>query len=104
MSTLWEGGFYKFQQLRDQDYDFALCLGVSPFDAHCWVLPKRVLLEGWTSKATGITPQHGGSAGTDTAWLNVYPEGAPEWLNPWGGRLADAIDVISQITDQQPLL
>src|SRR5262245_39439003 len=27
-SSLWEGGFYKFQQLRDQNYDLALCLGV----------------------------------------------------------------------------
>jgi hypothetical protein len=35
-STLWRGGFYKFQQLRDQNYKFAVCLGISPFDAHCW--------------------------------------------------------------------
>lgn len=33
-STLWKGGFYKFQQFRDQDYKFVVCLGVSPFDAH----------------------------------------------------------------------
>ena len=33
-STLWKGGGYKFQQLRDQDYDLVVCLGVSPFDAH----------------------------------------------------------------------
>ena len=44
MSTLWEGGFYKFQQLRDQNYDFAICIGISPFDVHCWVLPKDVNL------------------------------------------------------------
>ena len=32
-SRLWKTGLYKFQQLRDQEYDFAICLGISPFDA-----------------------------------------------------------------------
>lgn len=30
-STQWANGGYKFQQLRDQRYDLAICLGVSPF-------------------------------------------------------------------------
>jgi len=47
-STLW-AGFYKFQQLRDQNYEFVICLGVSPFDAHCWAIPKSVLMERWRS-------------------------------------------------------
>jgi hypothetical protein len=42
-STLWKAGGYKFHQLRDQDYKMAVCLGVSPFDAHCWVIPKPVI-------------------------------------------------------------
>ena len=41
-STLWKSGVYKFQQIRDQDYDYCFCLGVSPFDAHAWLLPKSV--------------------------------------------------------------
>lgn len=40
-SMLWENGSYKFQQLRDQNYRFVICLGLSPFDAHCWVIPKE---------------------------------------------------------------
>ena len=96
MSTLWQGGFYKFQQLRDQNYDFALCLGISPFDAHCWVLPKNVLLDSWANRAAGITPQHGGRAGTDTAWLSVDPDAIPEWLNEWGGGLSYAVGLISR--------
>jgi len=104
MSTLWEGGFYKFQQLRDQNYDFALCLGISPFDAHCWVLPKDVILDSWANEFAGITSQHGGVSGTDTAWLSVYPDDAPEWLNKWGGRLSNAVGLISEITDQEPLI
>jgi hypothetical protein len=40
-STLWEKGFYKFQQIqKKQKYEYLVCLGVSPNDAHCWVFPK----------------------------------------------------------------
>lgn len=42
-STLWETGIYKFQQIRDQNYDFVFCLGISPLDAHCWVISKETL-------------------------------------------------------------
>ena len=38
---------YKFQQLRDQNYEFAICLGISPFSAHCWVLPKAEIMDRW---------------------------------------------------------
>ncbi len=38
-STLWrDRGGYTFQQLRDQNYEVAVFLGISPFDAHCWVV------------------------------------------------------------------
>jgi hypothetical protein len=40
-STLWQDGTYTFQQIRDQNYEYAVCLGISPFDAHCWVLNKK---------------------------------------------------------------
>ena len=43
-STLWQTGIYKFQQLRDQAYDIVICLGLSPYDIHCWVLSKDVIL------------------------------------------------------------
>ncbi len=61
-STLWKSGVYKFQQLRDQDYRFVICLGVSPFDAHCWVIPKDVVLVHWGA-GDGIESQHGGKKG-----------------------------------------
>lgn len=101
MSTLWETGLYKFQQLRDQNYDFAVCLGISPFDAHCWILPKNVILERWA--AEDIPSQHGGRSGSDTAWLSVRPDDVPEWLSEWGGTLSDAVELIARITDQTPL-
>ena len=103
MSMLWKNGSYRFQQLRDQNYDFAVCLGIGPFDAHCWVLPKSEILNGWASRAEGIGSQHGGSGGVDTAWLSVRPDHVPEWLEEWGGTLSDAADLISSITGQKPL-
>lgn len=95
-STLWKAGAYKFQQFRDQDYAIAICLGASPFDAHCWVIPKEILKQ----HVIGHTPQHGGRAGTDTAWLHVDPGNVPKWLEKWGGRLVKASDVLRAIVER----
>ncbi|HOY68882.1 MAG TPA: hypothetical protein PLP29_18535 [Candidatus Ozemobacteraceae bacterium] len=100
-STRWATGVYKFQQLRDQKYDIALCLGVSPFDAHCWVIPKQDILRLW--KVEGIiSNQHGGMNGTDTAWIDVNPRDIPHWLHEYGGSLASAIQKISDKTGYRP--
>lgn len=101
-STLWKGGFYKFQQLRDQNYEFAVCLGVSPFDAHCWVISKAIIMQQWGA-GDGLESQHGGHAGSDTAWLSVIPGRDPKWLQQCGGRLADAAKLITMLTGQSPL-
>ena len=85
-STLWQGGFYRFQQLRDQYYTFAVCLGMSPFDAHCWVIPKTVIMAQWGA-GNGLESQHGGQARKDTAWLSVVPGKELAWLRACGGRL-----------------
>src|SRR3990172_12897960 len=42
-STLWKVGVYKFQQIRDQNYEYSVCLGISPSNAHCWVISKAIL-------------------------------------------------------------
>lgn len=89
-STLWQSGIYKFQQLRDQNYEFAVCLGISPFDAHCWVIAKAALYE----HVIGHTPQHTGIGGTDTFWISVTVSQPPEWLRSCGGRLADAYRIM----------
>jgi hypothetical protein len=94
-STKWKSGGYKFQQLRDQDYEYAICLGVSPFDAHCWVLAKSLVLKMW-GQPEGPQSQHGGAAGRDTAWLTVDPLNIPEWLTGCGGSLSDAFRILSR--------
>lgn len=94
MSTLWDVGTYKFQQIRDQDYEMLICIGLSPSEAHCWVLPKEVAM-------THARHQHGGAAGrSNVRWFTVDPGTPPRWLRPQYGRLRDALAVIQQLTVQ----
>ncbi len=90
LSTLWESGIYKFQQIRDQKYDLLVCLGISPHSGHCWVLNKEVLKK----HVIGHRPQHGGKAGTDTFWLEVNPNHIEKWLAPYGGTLEDGFKIL----------
>lgn len=101
-STLWKGGFYKFQQLRDQNYRFAVCLGVTPFDAQGWAIPKDVILAQW-GQGAGLESQHGGRRGKDTAWLTVTPGQEPEWLRQYGGRLSLVAATLARLTGRPPL-
>ena len=94
-STLWKSGIYKFQQFREQDYEFAICLGISPLDAHCWVISKEVLRQ----YVIGHTPQHTGRGGTDTFWLSVKPAEPHPWLAACGGRLAAAYEILRRWQD-----
>jgi hypothetical protein len=89
-STLWASGVYKFQQIRDQRYDSAVLLGLSPFTASCWVVPKSVLME--SPFRPGLSYQHGGRAGRDTRWLQFRADSPPEWLGEYGGTLAAAYE------------
>ena len=93
-STLWAGGGFKFQQIRDQDYDVVICLGIRPFDVNAWVIPKETLM----ARPDGVVSQHGGQAGRDTAWLGFDADNPPPWLREWGGRLADAHRVLRRLT------
>lgn len=92
-STLWASGGYTFQQVRDQDYEHLFCLGVSPFDAHAWIIPKSVLHE----HVIGVTGQHTGAGGTDTAWIGFPADNPPEWIRPYGGTLSEARDVLAAL-------
>jgi hypothetical protein len=90
-----------FQQLRDQRYDLAICLGVSPFHAHCWAIPKEDVMRLWRVEHK-ISSQHGGEGGADTAWIDVRPERPAAWLVQYGGSLSEAIAVLSRITGFHP--
>lgn len=99
-STLWENGNYCFQQIRDQKYDLLLLLGISPHDAHCWVLKKRDIIDLWKIKHV-ISGQHTGQQSTETAWIQVPPN-TKSFLSPYGGTLEIAIERLAALTGFRP--
>lgn len=96
-STLWENGIYKFQQIRDQNYEYAVCLGISPFEARCWVISKKILRK----YVIGHLGQHTGSGGQETAWFTVNPQSPPDWFSPCGGTLDQAYRVLKSLSGKK---
>ena len=89
-SSLWKNGSYTFQQIRDQNYHSVVCLGISPFAAHCWVIGKPALQQ----HVIGHLPQHRGHHGSDTFWVSVDPTRPHDWLRTCGGGLDDAMRIL----------
>lgn len=85
LSLLWENGMYRFEQIRDREYERVVCLGLSPRTAHCWIVPKGIVLRNGT-------PQHG----RETWWFACDPAAPPRWLTPYGGTLSSALGVLRE--------
>lgn len=93
-STLWSNNTsFKFQQIRDQDYEYAFLLGIAPFDAKAWFVPKKELTQ---DRPPHLRPQHGGASGRDTRWLSIPYEQAPSWLSVFGGTLSSVKELITK--------
>ncbi len=88
-STLWVNGVYKFQQIRSSGYDYIICLGISPFDVHCWIFEKDFAL-------THAIPQHRGSKVADY-WMEINSNYPPEWAIGKGGTLENAYRIIKNL-------
>lgn len=101
-STLWKSGTYTFQQIREQNYDFVVMLGLSPQDAYCWVINKSDIIKLWKIDHI-IEGQHTGREGGDTAWLHIKP-GTHNILSlkGHGGNLRIALKLISKFTGFYP--
>ena len=97
MSTLWKGGDFRFQQIRDQKYDILFLLGIQPFQIDAWALPKHVAMHQWQNGGNGISTQHGGKRGADTAWICFQAGEPPDWLAHWGGNLASSTSALRRI-------
>lgn len=95
-STRWATGGYVFQQIRDQRYEIAVFLGLSPTEAHCWVVSKADLMARWGTPE--LPHQHGGQAGTDTVWLSIDPASPPTWIQDCDGSLEAALRRMGALT------
>ena len=95
LSTRWASGGFKFQQIRDQDYEIMICIALSPRleDTAIWVIPKAVLMD----RPAGISGQHGGAEATETFWLDVRTDAPPPWMARWGGDVTRAESVMAEL-------
>jgi hypothetical protein len=93
LSRLWRDGEFHFQQIRNQDYDFLFCVGLSPDDVQAWLLPKEVLLQ----YVIGHMGQHTGASARDTDWLRFKPDSPHEWMAPFGDRLSDIARLLTTL-------
>jgi hypothetical protein len=96
-STLWKAGIYTFQQVRDQNYEYSVNLGILPFEAHCWVVSKTILKR----YVIGHMGQHTGVTGQETAWFSVQPNTPPTWLAPYGGTLDNAYAILKALSPRK---
>ena len=93
---------FHFRPPAGRDYDFAVFLGLSPFDAHCWAVPKEELVSRWADLNTPeLVAQHGGSERKDIARLSFPHDAPPAWLAPFGGGLRDGLASIARLTDYE---
>lgn len=94
-STVWANGSYLFQQIRNQNYDLLICLGISPFMAHAWILSKKEV----TKKILGHSEysQHRGRQGSDTYWLRVSPDEGHVVFSPQSGKLSAVYKKLAEL-------
>ena len=91
VSFLWEDGGYKFQQIRRGPFSHLVLFGLSPEDAHLWVIPT-------TEPCIFQSPQHVSRQGDVANYeLTVGDSAPPSWLAPYGGTLADGLVVLSTL-------
>ena len=89
-STLWASGKYAFQQIREDGYDYVLCFGISPFEAHCWVISRDHALK-------NAKKQHRAAKGAEY-WVQIDPKNPPDWISDNGGSLQKAFEVLNKIS------
>ena len=84
-STLWNNGKYSFQQIRKDDFDYVLCFGISPNEAHCWILERDYAIS------------HAKAQHKTEYWISFNPQSPPEWLNGFGGSLDQAYQILKTL-------
>ncbi len=78
ISFEWDENIFMFQQIRQDTYDYALLLGISPARVNVWVVPR-------TEQRLFITPQHVGPKGPANHLVRVRVDDIPAWLNKYRG-------------------
>lgn len=90
-STLWERGYYKFQQIRENGYDYLLCFGLAPNNAHCYIFEKDYVL-------SHAQVQHKGT-GSAEYWISFNPSNPDQWVKLYGDTIDKAITIIKDVIE-----
>ena len=89
-STLWTTGDYKFQQIRSTGYEYVLCFGLSPFEAHCWFFERKYVI-------SNAKKQHKGGNKSEY-WITINPNNPPDWAVEFGGTLDQVYETLRKQT------
>ena len=92
-ATLGKNGKYTFNQLRTEGYDVVILLGITPTDAHLWVIPREV--------AVGHGRQQ---HGPETYMLQLNPVEMPEWMAAYYGHSPERIGALLRGIGKKPRL
>ena len=81
LSTLWGSGIYTFQQLRNQDYAYVFCLGLSPMRyMRGWLLKKSCGPALCLSTAAGSVWIQGGFSSRHYTHLRRFQHMEARWM------------------------
>ena len=96
-SFMWGAGVIKFQNIRDSDFNFLLCLGIYPTASYGWIIPKSEIWDNDVlQERIGLKGQHGGVGGDD-AWVGIDPDDVPDWIKPYGGTTDTMLKVAKNL-------
>ena len=73
MSMQWDNGTFAFEQIRDEEYDYLVMLGITPHGLVIWTVPKDVALK-------NSQVQHA----EESRWVRFAAATPPLWLWPYG--------------------
>jgi len=91
IALMWETSEIKYQNIRDINFDFVICLALYPHSAYGWLIPKCEIWADGVIRTDnlGITSQHKGA----DAWVHINPENPQPWLRKYGGTIDEMIKV-----------
>lgn len=99
LSLMGEAGTLIFQQIKDDDFDYLICIGLYPVDSYGWIIPKsEILVDGNLQDRQGLTAQHVSEEGIPSDyWITNLDAANPfAWLAPFGGTTEQLTHVIQQ--------
>jgi hypothetical protein len=88
LSLMWGAGSLTFEQIKDDPFDYLICIGLYPENSYGWLIPKdEMIVKGNAQGRLGFRGQHvrPGENPSDFWIKGLNPVDPFEWLWPYGG-------------------